>query len=100
MIDRTTKLMLALIILGLWGLLLRPVFMPVPTQAQQSQPLQLTAPVLTINPNTGVLYLAPVDGNLYLFDPNTLQLRARAVYIPASVVPRTGQRIPPTFTNP
>ena len=48
MLDRTTKLMLALIILGLWGLLLRPAFMPVPIQAQQSQPLQLTAPVLTI----------------------------------------------------
>ena len=100
MLDRTTKLMLALIILGLWGLLLRPVFTPLPTQAQQSQPLQLTAPVLAINPNTGVLYLAPADGNLYLFDPNTLQLRARAVYVPASVVARTGQRIPPTFTNP
>ena len=37
MIDRTTKLMLALIILGLWGLLLRPVFSPIPTQAQQSR---------------------------------------------------------------
>ena len=101
MLDRTTKLMLALIILGLWGLLLRPVFSPIPTQAQQTQQaLQLTAPVLAINPNTGVLYLAPADGNLYLFDPNTLQLRARAVYNPAAVVPRTGQRIPPTFTNP
>ncbi len=98
MLDRSTKLMLALIILGLWGLLLRPVFSPIPTQAQQA--LQLTAPVLAINPNTGVLYLAPADGNLYLFDPNTLQLRARAVYNPAAVVPRTGQRIPPTFTNP
>jgi hypothetical protein len=100
MLDRTTKLMLALIILGLWGLLLRPVFLAVPTQAQQSQTLQFATPVLMVNPNTGGVYLAPTDGNLYLFDPLTLQLRARAVYNPASVVTRTGQRIPPTFTNP
>jgi|SRR5437899_2747824 len=100
MLDRTTKILLTLIVLGLWGLLLRPVFTPIPAGAQQANQLQLTAPMLTLNPVSGVLYLAPPDGNVYLFDPNTLELRARAVYAPASINPKTKQTKPATFTNP
>jgi hypothetical protein len=80
MFDRTAKLLLALIVLGLWGLLLRPVFTPVPARAQVQSALQLTSPVLAIHPTTGMVYLATPDGNLYLFDQNTLQLRAQAIY--------------------
>jgi len=80
MFDRTTKLLLALIVLGLWGMLLRPVFAPVRARAQDEGTLQVTSPVLAIHPNTGMVYLASREGNLYLFDPNTLQLRAQAIY--------------------
>jgi hypothetical protein len=62
------------------GLALAPGVHTVPTQAQGQSPIQLTTPVLAIHPTTGALYLATPYGNLYLFDPSTLQLRARAIY--------------------
>jgi hypothetical protein len=100
MLDRTTKLLLALLVLGIWALLLRPALTPVPVRAQQASTLSFPGPMLTINPVSGVLYLAPPDGNVYLFDPNTLQLRARAVYVPPTFVPKTGRQEPATFVNP
>src|SRR5437763_1880624 len=63
MIDRTTKLLLALIVLALWALLLRPVLTPVPTQAA-AQPkvmplssVRFSAPVMLIHPTNGHLYV-------------------------------------------
>ena len=100
MLDRTTKILLALLVLGVWGLLLRPALTPVPVHAQQASTLSFPGPMLTINPVSGVLYLAPSDGNVYLFDPNTLQLRARAVYVPPTFDPKTDQDKPATFANP
>ncbi len=35
--DRTTKVLLALLVAGVWALLLRPLFVASPAQAQQSQ---------------------------------------------------------------
>jgi hypothetical protein len=84
MFDRTTKLLLALIVLALWGLLLRPALSPLATHAQDTivtQPFasQVVAPALTVNPGSNSLYLASTDGSVYLFDATTLQLRARAI---------------------
>src|SRR5690349_15250458 len=86
MIDRTTKLLLGVIGLALWGLLLRPVITPLTTHAQDgilvagsSVTNPVFPPALVVNPANGGLYLAATDGNLYLFDANTLVLRARAV---------------------
>ena len=39
MIDRTTKTLLVLIAVALWGILLRPLFTPVAVRAEQSVPL-------------------------------------------------------------
>ena len=103
MVDRTTKHLLALVILGVWGLLLRQVFTPVPTQAQTQSvgqnAIQLTVPVMQIHPTTGALYLALPDGNLFVFDPDTLKLRHRAVYTRWFERRSTAEDKAPTYHN-
>lgn len=53
MFDRTTKALLAVIAIGIWGLLLRPLFTPVPLHAASSEP--------QIASSNGILYV--VRGN-------------------------------------
>ena len=52
-IDRTTKILLALLVIGVWGLLLRPVFEPVTARAAETQTINLHLSaepiVLTVN---------------------------------------------------
>ena len=52
-IDRTTKLLLALLVIGIWGLLLRPVFEPVTARAAESQTInvRLSADPIQLNVN-------------------------------------------------
>jgi len=71
--DRITKLLLALIALGLWGLLLRPVLTPTPTHAQDVTPFpQYSHPAIaTMDRNRGV-YAIDNAGYVYLLDPDTL----------------------------
>jgi hypothetical protein len=88
MIDRTTKLLLSLIVLALWGLLLRPVFTPVPSQAaarQRVTPLssaRFSAPVMQIHPTNGYLYVVDNAGCLYLVDQNSLGVRKTVLLVP------------------
>jgi hypothetical protein len=87
MADRTTKALLALIVLALWGLLLRPALTPVPTQAADDQPGQTM--VVT---NNGV-YVFTRSGHVFLLDPFNLSVKARAIY------GITQQDPVPTFRN-
>lgn len=45
MADRTTRVLLVLITVALWGVLLRPLFTTTPAQAQQPPPPRQAAPV-------------------------------------------------------
>ena len=76
MTDRTTKLLLGLIVLALWGLLLRPALTPLPAKAAPDAPAGATNGMVVTD--RGV-YLYSSDGSLYLFD-QSLNLRARAIH--------------------
>jgi hypothetical protein len=101
MFDRTTKMLLATIALALWGLLLRPVFTPVPIHADTAPAAPNPNPVFTVTDKG--LYLYHSDGNIYLFNPSNLALMSRAFYVPAPVFDPSpapvanGAKYPATF---
>ncbi len=66
MVDRMTKALLTVIALLLLGLLMRPLLMPTPAQAQAaSRPAMQEQPQLVVNgPNVWVIY----NGKLCLYD--------------------------------
>jgi hypothetical protein len=73
--DRTIKLLLFALILGVWGLLLRPSFTPTPAQAQEKGSSPGTNGIVVTGDS---IFFAASDGSLYKFDLN-LNLQARAV---------------------
>jgi hypothetical protein len=78
MADRTTKVLLAVVAAGLWGLLLRPAFTPSPVQAQRppsAPPMAIAAmsPVYGDHGNfRGAVFVA-TGGEVYQFDLNNKQ---------------------------
>ena len=48
-VDRSTRILLLLLVIGVWGLLLKPLFEPVPVRAQGNQIITLQgSPTFTI----------------------------------------------------
>jgi hypothetical protein len=80
MIDRTTKLLLTVIALALWGFLLRPAFTVAPARAADAAPVDTTpssrfnAPVVRIHEQTGRVYVVDNAGWVYLLDKDTLEI--------------------------
>ena len=64
-IDRTTKLLLAALVVGVWGLLLKPTVLP--AQAQIPQPAAFT-PALALG-NDGIYVAVPTgqSGSVFRF---------------------------------
>ena len=72
--DRTIKVLLTLLVIGVWGLLLRPLFpiSPAYAQDQKANPLPPMSPVIVTAPPEHLVYVAaPVNfqGNLEVFKP-------------------------------
>ena len=64
-LDRTTKALLLLLVIGVWGLLLRPFFLPAAAHAQVPIPPQKTKQT-AISVAGEFLYLYQ-DGKLYVY---------------------------------
>ena len=71
-VDRTTKILLLAIAVGLWGLLLRPAFSPAPAQAQAAAGAQPAGvPALTVaREQAGDRVFLAQDGNVFIFYPS------------------------------
>jgi hypothetical protein len=101
MSDRTTKFLLILIAIALWGLLLRPALAPTPTHAAEAAapsgfggpsggtipfPLPATPrfdkPVVLVHPATGQLYVVDNSGYMYSIDPVTLDINRSTHLVP------------------
>jgi hypothetical protein len=101
MSDRTTKFLLTLIAIALWGLLLRPAFTPAPTHAAEAAapsgfgapsgaPMQFQLPatprfdkpVVLVHPATGQLYVVDNSGYMYVVDPTTLEIKRSTHLMP------------------
>jgi hypothetical protein len=73
MTQRLTTVLLLLLVLGVWGLLLRPTMTPIPVQAQDGG----SHGSGLITTQNGLYYASP-NGYIYRFAPN-LTLLDRAV---------------------
>lgn len=77
--DRTTKMLLALIEMALWGLILRPALTPVPAQAQgaaaEQTPNLVGIPAPEVRPLGVAVYFAS-GPRVYRLDPVTLKSQA------------------------
>ena len=89
MIDRTTKLLLVLLVIGVWGVLLQAAFTTLPLRATTGVAGAAGAPGMVVT-SRGV-YLYSQNGSLFWFDPE-LKLKARAV-------PEQDREGRPTFTT-
>jgi hypothetical protein len=87
MTQRMTTVLLLLLVLGVWGLLLRPAITPIPVQAQDGG----TRGSGLITTSNG-LYYAASSGYIYRFAPN-LTLLDRAV----PVIRGIGVETAPTY---
>ena len=82
MVDRMTKVLLALIAIALWAQLLKPVFVPVSTQAQGTEEEQMIArskagqvPV-AMEADGGMVYVLTANGMLYKYATADLSKQA------------------------
>lgn len=64
MTQRTTIVLLLLLVIGVWGLLLRPVVTPVPVQAQNGDVSPSDRALMF---TTNGVYLYAPNGNVYRF---------------------------------
>jgi hypothetical protein len=94
MLDRTTKLLLAVIAAALWGLLLRPALSPTPAQAQVGYTPFPSSSAARFVVDNGDIYLYDGFGRVYHFD-RSLNLLGRAV----PVAQKNGQ-LSYTLTGP
>jgi len=87
--DRTVKVLLAVIAVALWGLLLRPFLSLPPAQAEPSVRAALTsgasAPAVTLLPNTDRALIVQ-NGTVYEVDfSGRQQIRPSALRVAGSV---------------
>jgi hypothetical protein len=76
MVDRNTKLLLLMLVIGVWGVLLQTAFTTLPLRSTTGGSGSIGAPGMVVTPR-GV-YLHHQSGTVYLLDPD-LKLKARAV---------------------
>jgi hypothetical protein len=66
--DRTTKALLALIALALWGILLRPLAAPQPAQAQTARGATGHMPAITSVANDGERIYVVMNGKISMWE--------------------------------
>jgi hypothetical protein len=76
MVDRTTKLLLLMLVIGVWGVLLQTAFATLPFHSTTGGTGSVGGPGMVVTPR-GV-YLHNQSGTVFLLDPN-LKLKAAAV---------------------